>query len=158
MRLLIMILGFAVSAAASAADAPRATSFGWMSGCWGYESGGSTYTEHWLPATGNSVLGVSRRVANDFTRDFDYLRIVTSGSNFELIDQSQGGTEHHLGMTQLQGTRAVFESLDDPSVFPYRVTYEFTAPDALTEKLEGTVGGKPASTIFPMKRLSCTAH
>ncbi|MGH8460265.1 MAG: DUF6265 family protein [Stenotrophobium sp.] len=156
MRLLIMILGFAVSAAASAADAPRATSFGWMTGCWGYTSGGSSYAEHWLPATGNSVLGVGSRVADGFTRDFDYLRIVTSGDGFELIDQSHGGAEHHLGMTQLQGSKAVFESLDDPSVFPYRVTYEFTAPDALTEKLEGTVGGKPASTIFPMKRISCS--
>ncbi|MGH8506605.1 MAG: DUF6265 family protein [Stenotrophobium sp.] len=157
MRLLIVIVGFAVSTLASAADAPRATSFSWMTGCWGYASGGSSYVEHWLPATGNRILGVTSRIANGFTKDFDYVRIVTSGDGFDFIDQSQGGAERHLGMTQLKGTQASFESLEDPSVFPYRISYEFTAPDTLTEKLEGTGNGKPITVTFPMHRIACDA-
>ncbi|HWU68325.1 MAG TPA: DUF6265 family protein [Stenotrophobium sp.] len=157
MRLLIAMLGFAISAVASAADAPRATSFGWISGCWGYASGGSSYVEHWLPATGNRILGVTSRIANGFTKDFDYVRIVTAGDGFDFIDQSQGGAERRLGMTQLKGTHVTFESLDDPSVFPYRISYEFAAPDALTEKLEGSGNGKPITVIFPMRRIACDA-
>ncbi|MGH8456042.1 MAG: DUF6265 family protein [Stenotrophobium sp.] len=156
MRLLILMMGLAASGIASAADAPRATAFAWMSGCWGYESGGSRYTEHWLPATGNALLGVDSRVAGGYTRDYDYKRIVTSGDGFDLIILPKDGAEHRLGMTSLQGSKAQFESLDDPSVFPFRVSYEYTAPDALSEHLEGKVGGQPVSTVFPMKRISCT--
>jgi hypothetical protein len=48
MRMVILMFAITFCASTLAADPPRATDFKWMSGCWGYESGGSSYEEHWL--------------------------------------------------------------------------------------------------------------
>jgi hypothetical protein len=149
--LFLAALTFAGSAAA---DATRATSLSWISGCWGYERGGSTYMEHWLPATGNVVLGVSQRVQDGFNKEFEFLRIITSGDGFDYARQANGAEELRYGMTKQQAKSVSFESLAS-SDFPSKISYELTAPDALTETLEGTSKGKPATIVFPMRRIAC---
>lgn len=149
--LFLAALAFAGNAAA---DAPRATALSWMTGCWGFERNGSSYMEHWLPATGNVVLGVSQRVEDGFNKEFEYLRIVTSGGGFDYARQANGAEEVRYGMTSQQAKSVSFESLSS-SEFPTKISYEFTAPDALTEKLEGNSKGKPITIIFPMRRIAC---
>ena len=156
MRFLSLLLLLGTSAMASAA--PRATDFKWMSGCWGYDSGGSSYEEHWLAPNGNSILGIAHRDADGFTRDFDYLRIVTSGDGFDFVSQPRGGEELRYGMTAHKASSATFESLGG-SDFPKRITYEFVAPDALNVRMDGTgENGKPMSNIFPMRRKACAGN
>lgn len=142
-------------AVAAQADAPRATDFKWLSGCWGYAQGGSSYEEHWLNAAGNSILGIAHRDADGYTRDFDYLRIVTSGDGFDLVTQPRGDAELRYGMTARKGTSASFESLSGNG-FPTRITYEYLPPDALNVRMEGkSEDGKPMSNVFPMRRKPC---
>jgi hypothetical protein len=157
MRIPVLITALAFSASALAAP-PRATDFKWISGCWGYDSGGSSYEEHWLAPSGNSLLGIAHRDADGFTRDFDYLRIVTSGDGFDFVSQPHGDPELRYGMTVHKGTSVTFESLSGLG-FPTRITYTFTPPDALSVRLEGRgEDSKPMSTTFPMRRKSCTAN
>lgn len=149
-----LFIAVSLLSGAAAADAPRATDFKWLSGCWGYERGDGAYKEHWLPATGNVILGVSQRVADGFGKEFEFLRLVTTGSGFDYIRQPQGEAEIRYGMTQVKGTEVHFESLGS-SEFPTKISYEFTAPDTLTEKLEGNTRGKPVAITFPMRRIAC---
>lgn len=156
MRMTVLIAGLAVSASALA-DAPRATDFKWMAGCWGYSQGGSSYEEHWLSPTGNSMLGIAHRDADGFTRDFDYIRIVTSGDGFDFVSQPKGDPELRYGMTtQKKGSSVTFESLSGLG-FPMRITYEFVPPDSLNVRFEGhSDDNKPMTSVFPMKRKSCS--
>lgn len=158
MRIPVLIAALAVSTTALA-DPPRATDFKWMSGCWGYESGGSSYEEHWLEPSGNSILGIAHRDSNGFTRDFDYIRIVTSGDGFDFVSQPKGDPELRYGMTtQKKGSSVTFESLSGLG-FPTRITYEYTAPDSLKVRFEGrNDANQPMASVFPMKRKSCTGN
>ena len=158
MRILSLIMAISGCASAIAGETPRATDFKWMSGCWGYERGGSSYEEHWLAPSGNSILGIAHRDADGYTRDFDYLRIVTSGEGFDFVSQPKGDPELRYGMTARKGTSVTFESLSGLG-FPTRITYEFVAPDALNVRMEGrSEDNKPMSNVFPMRRKSCTAN
>lgn len=158
MRIFILIAALAVSTSAFA-ESPRATDFKWMAGCWGYESGGSTYEEHWLAPSGNTMLGIAHRDADGFTRDFDYIRIVTSGTGFDFVSQPKGDPELRFGMTtQKKGSSVTFESLSGIG-FPTRITYEYTAPDSLKVRFEGrSEDSKPMLNIFSMRRKSCAAN
>jgi hypothetical protein len=155
-RRTIFVAALALSGIA-AADAPRATSFAWMTGCWGYGRDGGSYVENWLPATGNVIIGASQRVVDGFSKEFEYLRIVTSGDGFDYVRQPQGEAEVRYGMTGQQAKRINFESLSS-SEFPTKISYELTAPDALTEKLEGTSKGSPVTVTFPLRRVSCSSN
>jgi hypothetical protein len=158
MRMVILMFSLTFCASTLAADPPRATDFKWMSGCWGYESGGSSYEEHWLAPSGNSMLGVAHRDADGFTRDFDYLRIVTSGDGCDFVSQPKGDPELRYGMTTRKGTSVVFESLSGTG-FPTRISYEFTPPDALKVRLDGhSEDNKPLVSVFPMRRKACAAN
>ncbi|MES2490991.1 MAG: DUF6265 family protein [Pseudomonadota bacterium] len=159
MRISVLIAALAVSANAFAAETPRATDFKWMSGCWGYESGGSSYEEHWLTPSGNTILGIAHRDADGYTRDFDYIRIVTSGTGFDFVSQPKGDPELRYGMTaQKKGSSVTFESLSGLG-FPTRITYEYTAPDSLKVRFEGrSEANQPMMNIFPMKRKSCSVN
>ena len=157
MRIPVLIGVLAFSAPAMAAESPRATDFKWMTGCWGYERGGSSYEEHWLVPSGNSILGIAHRDADGYTRDFDYLRIVTSGAGFDFVSQPKGDPELRYGMTAHKGTSVTFESLSGVG-FPTRITYELVPPDALNVRMEGRgEDNKPMTNAFPMRRKSCTA-
>ena len=145
----------ALSSAALADDVARVSQFSWMTGCWGFSGGGSSYEEVWLSPTGNSMLGLSRRVSNDnYTREFEFVRIATSGGGgFDYIAQPQGNPPTKFNMLELKGTRVVFENLDHD--FPQRIIYEYKAPDSLNARIEGKDQGQPAAINFPLKRKPC---
>ena len=158
MKAIWMVTALAAAMPAWADDGPaRVTQLQWMAGCWGFSGGGSSYEEVWLAPTGNSMLGLSRRISEDnYTREFEYLRVTTSGGGgFDYVAQPGGQAATKFNMSELKGTRAVFENPDHD--FPKKITYEYRAPDQLTARLEGkdTSSGQPLMVNFPMKRKGC---
>ena len=136
-------------------DVARVNQFAWMTGCWGFSGGGSSYEEIWTKPTGNSMLGLSRRVSDDgYTREFEYMRITTSGGGgFDFTAQPGGSASDKFNMLEQKGTRVVFER--GGKDFPQRVIYEFRAPDSLNARIEGTENGQAAGINFPLKRKPC---
>ncbi|HVT34714.1 MAG TPA: DUF6265 family protein [Nevskiaceae bacterium] len=155
---LTMTLALLLAASAAADDGPaRVTQLQWMTGCWGFSGSGSSYEEVWLAPTGNSMLGLSRRISDDnYTREFEFLRVVTSGGGgFDYVAQPQGQPPTKFNMLELKGTRVVFENPDHD--FPQRIIYEFHAPDQLNARIEGKDPGSGQQTgiNFPLRKKTC---
>ena len=147
-----------LAGSALADDGPaRVTQLQWMSGCWGFSGGGSSYEEVWLAPTGNSMLGVSRRISDDnYTREFEYLRVTTSGGGgFDYVAQPGGAPATKFNLLEMKGTRVVFENPEHD--FPQKITYEYRAPDQLNARIEGKdkASGQQTSMNFPMRRKAC---
>jgi hypothetical protein len=152
--LLTLVLALSALPALAATEAPRVTQLKWLTGCWSFDTADGVYEEHWTTPTGNSILGLSRRVGGDFTREHDYMRIVTSGGEgFDFISQQYGGDDSRYNSVAITASRLVFENPDRP--FPRKVTYEAVAPNGLNMRLEGTNEGRPMGLSFPMKRKPC---
>ncbi|SFF39799.1 hypothetical protein SAMN04488120_103205 [Fontimonas thermophila] len=135
------------------AEAARVDQFKWLAGCWGFDTDNGRYEEMWSAPTGNNIVGVSRRIADGFTREFEFMRIVTSGGGFDYIALPQGENEVRFNSIVADGTRAVFENPDN--AFPSRISYEFVPPDALNARIEGQSNGQTMRLNFPMKRRPC---
>lgn len=144
----------AIAAKPAVEEAPRVTQLKWLAGCWSFDTADGYYEEHWTTPTGNSILGLSRRVGEGYTRESDFMRIVTSGGEgFDFISQQYGGDDGRYNSVTLSANRLVFEN--PSTAFPRKVVYEFAAPDKLTMRLEGSNEGRPTGLSFPMKRKSC---
>jgi len=144
----------ALAAKPAAEEALRVNQFKWLTGCWSFDTPDGVYEEQWTTPTGNSMLGTSRRVGEGYTREYDFMRLVTSGGGgFDFISQQYGGDDNRYNSTSASASRVVFESVDRP--FPRKISYEFAAPDKLTMRLEGLNEGRPMGLSFPMKRKPC---
>ncbi|HUP90871.1 MAG TPA: DUF6265 family protein [Solimonas sp.] len=154
MRKLGLLLAGALLASSAGAQTARVDQFAWLAGCWGFDTPDGRYEEQWTTPTGNSMLGVSRRVADGFTKEFEFMRIVTSGGGgFDFTAQPNDGPVGRFNMLTLTGTKVVFERPENE--FPKKVIYEFVPPASLNARIEGVSGGHPMGLNFPMKKKAC---
>ncbi len=153
MRRLLAAVLLAFGGAAQA-DALRVDQSHWLTGCWGFDTPDGRYEEVWTAPTGNNMLGLSRRIVDGFTREFEYMRIVTSGGGgFDFTAMPQGENATRFNSVSFTATKVVFENPDND--FPSRVTYESVAPDAVNARIEGTSNGQAMGINFPLKRIPC---
>lgn len=152
----MLLLGVLTAALPARADeGARVTQFAWMAGCWSFASGeDGAYEEVWLPPTGNSMIGMSRRTEGGFTREFEFMRIATSGGGgFDFIAQPGGNPPVKFYRSGGDAQRAVFENPRND--FPTKITYAYTAPNQLNARIEGSSDGKPMAINFPLRRKPC---
>lgn len=152
LRILLVAL-LSMPAAAIADDAIG--QFSWMTGCWGSGTATDGYEEVWLAPTANSMLGVSREIARGQTRSFEYLRIMMATDSIDYVAQPRGNPPTAFRLKELKGTRAMFEN--PAHDFPQRIIYQYTAPDRLDARIEGTdpKTGKVAGEDYPLRRKPC---
>jgi hypothetical protein len=115
----------------------------WLAGAWvGTRSSGSSIEERWSPPLGGAMLAVSRTVNNSGKMSaFEYLRIVERDGGLVYIAQPGGKTPTEFVLTELGGTRAVF---DNPRHdYPKRIVYELSAEGHLSATIGFTKGGTP---------------
>ncbi len=153
-KLAIGTAALLLCAGSAQAQVARVDQFAWLAGCWGFDTENGRYEEVWSAPTGNSMLGYSRRIENGYTREFEFLRIVTSGGGgFDYIAAPKGENPTRFNSVSFAGEKAVFENPDND--FPQRITYEKLGPDAVTARIEGPSQGHTMTMKFPMKRRSC---
>lgn len=122
---------------------------GWLAGAWvgTRGTGGATsIEERWSPPLGGAMLGVSRTVARERMRAFEFLRIVERDGGLVYIAQPGGGTPTEFVLTELGGTRAVFENPRHD--FPQRIVYELSAEGGLSASIGFAKGGRPRRFDF----------
>jgi hypothetical protein len=122
----------------------------WLAGAWvGTRSSGSSIEERWSPPLGGAMLAVSRTVNTSGKMSaFEYLRIVERDGGLVYIAQPGGKTATEFVLTELIGTRAVF---DNPRHdYPKRIAYELSDEGDLSATIGQLKGGTP--NRFEFKR------
>lgn len=121
----------------------------WLAGAWvgtRGEGGATTVEERWSPPLGGAMLGTSRTVSRGSMRAFEFLRVVERDGGLVYIAQPGGAAPTEFVLTELAGTRAVF---DNPRHdYPKRIVYELSDEDVLSATIGFTVGGSPRRFEF----------
>lgn len=120
----------------------------WLAGAWvGKRSTGSSIEERWSPPLGGAMLAVSRSVNTSGKMfAFEYLRIVERDRGLVYIAQPGGKTPTEFVLTELTGTRAVFENPRHD--YPKRIVYELSAEGGLSTTIGFLKGGTPPRFEF----------
>jgi hypothetical protein len=118
----------------------------WLTGAWVGARGSSSTEERWTPPLGGAMLGVSRTVKNGAMSAFEYLRIVERDGGLVYVAQPNGRPPTEFVLTELSGTRAVFENPRHDS--PQRIVYELSGEGRLSASIGYIKGGKPQRFEF----------
>ncbi len=154
MKGMFSVIAAIATTTSALADPVRVTQFNWLSGCWAFATDTGRYEEIWTAPSGNSMLGVSRRLENGYTREYEYMRIVTSGGGgFDFIARPKDSEETSFNASSFSDKKVVFENPDHD--FPQKITYELVAPDQVHARIEGPSKGHTMTLNFPLKREAC---
>ena len=118
----------------------------WLAGAWVGTRGKSSIEERWSPPGGGAMLGVSRTVRGDKMTAFEFLRIVERDGGLVYKAQPGGKPPTEFALTELSGTRAVFENPRHDS--PQRIVYELSAEGQLSASIGYAKGGSPQRFEF----------
>ena len=118
----------------------------WLAGAWVGTRGKSSIEERWSPPGGGAMLGVSRTVRGDKMTAFEFLRIVERDGGLVYKAQPGGKPPTEFVLTELSGTRAVFENPRHDS--PQRIVYELSAEGHLSASIGYAKGGLPQRFEF----------
>lgn len=133
---------------------PTINDFAWLAGCW--ERGGSNWegVEQWMKPAGETMLGMSRTVANGKLREYEFLQLRTKeDGSLHYVALPSGQQETWFKLVKLENQEAVFENLEHD--FPQRIIYRLEKDGALMARIEGMSKGKLKGIDFPMKRGKC---
>ena len=145
--MIVAVLAAAALLADGAADVAR---LGWLAGTWVQEKDGVTVRETWLAPKDGVMAGVGQTNRPGRKPFVEYVKISAepAGATFTAIVPGQAPT----AFVMLPGSdgEAVFENKAHD--FPQRVIYRRCDED-LCARVEGVVGGKPASEDWRYRRL-----
>lgn len=133
-------------------------SLAFITGHWRGEMKGGVIEEDWSAAEGDNMIGMFRLVKEGEGVFYEFMTIEAAGEKPVLRirhfsqglvawEEKENISEYPL--VELSGTKAAFENEDSGT----RLTYERSAPDALTISLEKSKDGKKTSTVFSFHRM-----
>jgi len=104
------------------ASAPSPSDLDWMAGHWCSDEGQEHIEEHWLPARGGMLIGVSRTTKGERTVSFELMRIATTEAGLAFIAQPNGAPPVTFRWTAGGEDWARFENPahDFPQLVEYR--------------------------------------
>ena len=106
-----------------------------------------------MKPAGQTMLGMSRTIANGKTREFEFIRIVQedNGDIFFVANPS-GQKEARFKLMILTDREARFENPEHD--FPQRIIYRRNG-ESLVGRVEGMSKGKERAVDFPLTRVPC---
>jgi Domain of unknown function (DUF6265) len=105
----------------SAAPSTQLQAPAWLAGQWCSQSGKDTIEEHWMPASGSFMIGMSRTRTALNTKSFEFLRIQPVEGQMALIAQPGGGKPTVFKQTASENNWMRFENPTHD--FPKRIEY-----------------------------------
>jgi hypothetical protein len=121
-----------------------------LTGAWGGVEDGVAAEEVWIAPAGGSMLAIHRDVSGGRTVGFEYLRIEAGSDGVTYWASPEGKPATPFRLVESAPNRAVFENPDH--VYPRRVLYWLGEDGSLRARIEGTLGGKPASQQWVWRR------
>jgi len=139
-------------AAADTKPASSLDSLAWLTGAWTGTMGKATIEEHWIPAAGKTMFGVSRTVVGDRTVMFEFLRLEQRPDGIVYVAQPNGRTPTEFRLIASGPSFATFENPqhDMPKIIRYAKDGEAT----LVAEIEGDEKGKPVKQRFTFSRVA----
>jgi len=132
---------------------PTITALAWLAGCWDGSGGGREYVEQWMKPSGQTMLGMSRTVANGKTVAYEFVKIHEQNGDVFYTAKPSGQAEASFKLIKYANQEAVFENPQHD--FPQRVIYKLEKDGALAAAIEGMSKGKLKKIDFPMRRAKC---
>lgn len=93
----------------------------WLAGQWCGKSNQDSIEEHWMPASGSFMMGMSRTSEAMKTKSFEFMRIQPVEGQMALIAQPGGKTETIFKQTASKANWIRFENPNHD--FPTRIEY-----------------------------------
>jgi hypothetical protein len=130
------------------------TSLAWLAGCWKAENSEPGSVEHWLPAAGGTMLGMSRTVKNGKTVEFEFMQLrLNAEGKLVFIALPSGQRETTFVASAVAKDSVTFENPQHD--FPQKVIYRLESADRLIGRIEGTRAGTLRGSDFPLRRVAC---
>ena len=148
-----IVLCVAIVLATASARADDLSRLAWLGGCWKSATGEAGSEEQWLPAAGETMLGVGRTVKQGKTVAHEFMEIRSTNGALAFTATPSGQKTATFPMLRISDNEVVFENLQHD--FPHRVAYKLEAPGKLAARIEGMRGGNPRVINFPLLRVSC---
>lgn len=125
----------------------------WLAGCWDGSGGGRESLEQWMKPSGQTMLGMSRTVADGKTVDYEFMQVRQQDGNIFYVAKPSGQEEASFKLVKYENKEAVFENPEHD--FPQRVIYRLEKDGSLAAAIEGMSKGKLKKIEFPMRRVKC---
>lgn len=127
---------------------------GWLAGCWELRAGARLTHEQWMAPLGGLMMGMSRTVVRDTTREFEYLRIEVRAGSVAYVARPSGQTETVFPAATVSDSLVIFSNPEHD--FPQRIIYRPRGTDSLVARIEGNRNGQVRGIDFPMRRTGCS--
>jgi len=106
-----------------------------------------------MKPAGGHMLGISHTVAEEKTREFEFMRIMQDANgDIFFVAKPSGQKEARFKLREMKGREAIFENPDHD--FPQRIIYRRDG-DSLLGRIEGVSKGQARAVDFPLKRVRC---
>lgn len=122
----------------------------WLAGTWVMTKGTRTTEESWLRAAGGMMIGVSRTVAADKVREFEFLRIEQRGTDIFYVAQPGGRPPTEFKLVKSSDKELVFENLQHD--FPQQIIYVRNEDGSMTASIKGPGKDGPKTFSFHYQR------
>ena len=146
--LILLVCQASSSTRAAATGSASLSDLAWMVGSWQTDSSGRLISdEHWAPAAGGIMIGMSRTVAGDKLASFESLRIEQRGDSIFYVASVKGrcpATDFKL--TRVTTQEAVFENPEHD--FPKRIIYRKKSATEMTASIDAGEGSRSQEYTF----------
>lgn len=151
---IVILICWCLTVAALAEDKKTTINdFAWMAGCWGNQTSKSTRDEIWSKASGGTMIGLARVVANGKTSSVEFMRLHQETDGLYFTALIPGEPETSFKLIRMDGKKAIFENLKHD--FPQRIIYGQNPDGSLFARIEGEIKGKKREIDFPFQRATC---
>jgi hypothetical protein len=121
-----------------------------ISGTWQGKAGRAEVEEHWRPAKGKVMLGLSHTTGGDRTLMFEFLRIEERKAGLYYVAQPGGAPPTPFRATKIAKDDITFENPEHDH--PKLIRYHKRADGKLVAHIEGEEGGRRISEDFELNR------
>jgi hypothetical protein len=125
----------------------------WIAGGWETNIGTAYVEEHWTLPVGRIMLGMSRAVAGERTKFFEFLRIELRADGIFYVAHPQARPGVDFRLARLTQTEVIFENPGHSDHLKH-IIYRKDSPDAITARIEGADNGKPFAEEFHYQRIA----
>ena len=119
----------------------------WLAGHWSVSNATTTVEERWTPASGGSMLAISRTSRNPSVTAFEFLCIAERHGGLVYTAMPNARTPAtYFQLTAIDETSATFENPSHD--FPKKIRYAMRPDGALEAVVSGVPGSKPITFVF----------